>query len=158
MPFKDVDGSLEGTKFQEWNNRQVNACAKLGMDTEVPAYYKQWFIDQGFEQVTELKYKWPVGTWAKDRKAKYIGKMVLMSQYFPFHPLPRHYDGYCGTLKRYMGRTLTLGRHARWHRSFHAKAMDSSPRDFVRRDFGDLSRGQEGFTKSQDSCILAGVR
>lgn len=89
-PFEDIDGTMKGTKFEEWNNRQYEACAKLGIDSMAAAKRKQVFIDQGFEDVVELKYKWPIGTWPKDPKQKRLGKMTMINtstglegQHFP---------------------------------------------------------------------------
>lgn len=75
VPFADVDGSSKGTMLEKWSKRMERACAKAGIDSKAVASYKQWMIDQGFENVTEYKYKWPIGTWPKDKKAKYLGKM-----------------------------------------------------------------------------------
>ena len=74
-----MDGSLKVTAFEEWTNRQCEACAKIGIDTTAPAKFKQWFIDQGFEDVKELRYRWAIGTWPKDPKAKTLGKLTQIN-------------------------------------------------------------------------------
>lgn len=35
--------------------------------------------EAGFDNVTELKYKWPIGTWPKDPKQKQLGKMTMVN-------------------------------------------------------------------------------
>lgn len=77
MPFLDEDGTMSGTQLETWNNRQVECCAKLGVDTTAPSKYKQWMVEQGFEDVTELKFKWPVGTWPKDKRYKELGRLTM---------------------------------------------------------------------------------
>ncbi|USW48333.1 Putative S-adenosyl-L-methionine-dependent methyltransferase [Septoria linicola] len=79
VPFLADDGTMEGTSLQEWNDKQVEACARLGVDSTAPSKYKQWMIDQGFEDVTELQFKWPVGTWPKDKWFKKLGQMTKVN-------------------------------------------------------------------------------
>ncbi|KXS96852.1 hypothetical protein AC578_7401 [Pseudocercospora eumusae] len=76
MPFRCDDGTMNGTYLETWLDRQVECCARLGMDIAAPAKYKEWMIDQGFEEVTELQFKWPVGTWARDKSFKFLGRMT----------------------------------------------------------------------------------
>ena len=63
---------------EEWANRQLDACTKLGIDISAAAKYKQWMIDAGFENVTELRYKWPIGPWPKDPKQKKLGMLTIL--------------------------------------------------------------------------------
>ena len=79
MPFEDEDGTMSGTALETWNNRQVETCAKVGVDTRAASKNKQWMIDAGFEDVTELRFKWPVGTWPKDKALKELGKMTMIN-------------------------------------------------------------------------------
>lgn len=76
VPFLADDGSMDGTDLQIWNERQVESCRRLGIDTRAPSKYKQWMIDQGFEDVTETKFRWPVGSWPRDPYYKRLGKMT----------------------------------------------------------------------------------
>ncbi|KAJ9615091.1 hypothetical protein H2200_001165 [Cladophialophora chaetospira] len=79
MPFLSDDGTMVGTNLETWSNRQVEACATIGVDTTAPSKYKQMMIDAGFEDVQEYKFKWPVGTWPKDQYYKEIGKLCLIN-------------------------------------------------------------------------------
>lgn len=53
IPFLDIDGSMKDTKFEEFSNRQVEGCVKIGIDLTAASKYKQWMIEQGFEHVSE---------------------------------------------------------------------------------------------------------
>jgi trans-aconitate methyltransferase len=79
MPFLSDDGTMEGTAVEMWSNRQVEACGKLGVDTRSPSKYKQMMRDAGFENVQEQAFKWPVGSWPKDKFYKDLGKMTLVN-------------------------------------------------------------------------------
>lgn len=79
MPFLSDDGTMEGTALETWSNRQVESCAKLGIDTRSPSKYKQMMIDAGFEDVQERTFKWPVGTWPKEKFYKDLGRMCVVN-------------------------------------------------------------------------------
>ncbi|CAK1354630.1 unnamed protein product [Cercospora beticola] len=79
MPFLADDGTMDGTALQEWNDRQLEACSHVNLDTTAPSKYKQWMINQGFEDVTELQFKWPVGIWPKDKWYKKLGSMTKVN-------------------------------------------------------------------------------
>ncbi|EME84921.1 uncharacterized protein MYCFIDRAFT_88627 [Pseudocercospora fijiensis CIRAD86] len=79
MPFRCDDGTMDGTALETWLNRQVECCEKLGIDLDAPCKFKQWMIDQGFEGVTEVQFKWPVGAWPRDKSSKILGKMTQVN-------------------------------------------------------------------------------
>ena len=79
MPFMSDDGSMERTSLETWSDRQVEACAKFGIDTRAPSKYKQMMIDAGFVDVQEFKFKWPVGTWPKDKFYKDLGRLCMVN-------------------------------------------------------------------------------
>ena len=79
MPFLDEDGTMRGTMLEEWTKRQVESSAKVGVDTTACSKYRQMFLDQGFEQVTERRFKWPVGSWPKDPHFKQLGRMTMLN-------------------------------------------------------------------------------
>ena len=54
-PWPSIDDSVKGTKIEEWGARQVESCAKIGMDPRASQHYKQWMIDAGFENVKEIQ-------------------------------------------------------------------------------------------------------
>lgn len=79
MPFLSDDGTLDGTALDTWSKRQVESCLKIGVDTGSCAHYREWLTEIGFEDVHEFRFKWPVGTWPKDKKLKQIGKLTLVN-------------------------------------------------------------------------------
>lgn len=79
VPSDADDESLTGTALEMWGNRQIEACSKIGIDTRCPSKYKQWMIDAGFEDVHEVRRKWPVGTWPKDKNLKELGRLNMIN-------------------------------------------------------------------------------
>jgi SAM-dependent methyltransferase len=79
MPIMSDDGTLEGTDLETWSNRQVEACAIMGVDTTAPSKYRQMMMDAGFEDVQEQRFKWPIGTWPRDSFFKELGNMGLIN-------------------------------------------------------------------------------
>jgi hypothetical protein len=61
----------------------MEATLKFGRDADKVTGYKQQLIDAGFENVTEVQYKWPQNTWPKDRKMKEIGELNFLSASLP---------------------------------------------------------------------------
>jgi len=45
----------------------------MGKDWTRVGRYKEYFEEIGFEDVTEVKYEWPLGTWARGRREKMLG-------------------------------------------------------------------------------------
>lgn len=39
-------------------------------------HYKQQMIDAGYQNVTQVEYKWPMNSWPKDKKYKQLGAWV----------------------------------------------------------------------------------
>lgn len=79
MPFMSDDDTFKGTALETWSSRQVEACAKFGADTTGCARYKQWMTEIGLEDVQEHMFKWPVGTWPKDKELKRMGKLTMIN-------------------------------------------------------------------------------
>src|SRR5450756_2017626 len=53
------DGSMNGTALLEWQTHVKEAATKTGVEwTNVPNY-KRWMIEKGFEDVTEVNFRWP---------------------------------------------------------------------------------------------------
>lgn len=103
VPFADIDGTSKGTWIETFNDRQLKGCQMVGIDSKghfncaaivvdrcishpltldltnlgtAGKDYKGWMIDQGFENVTEVKYQWPIGTWAKGKKVRYLSTLA----------------------------------------------------------------------------------
>ena len=72
-----VDGTVEGTAFEEWNKVVVEGAKKLGRDWHCVRNYKRWFEEIGFEAVVERHFAWPMNRWAKGKKMKMIGTLSM---------------------------------------------------------------------------------
>lgn len=79
MPFASDDGTLDGTALDTWSKRQVESCKKIGIDTRSCSHYKEWMTEIGFEDVCEFRFKWPVGTWPKDKQLKKLGQLTRVN-------------------------------------------------------------------------------
>jgi hypothetical protein len=67
------DGSMNGTALLEWQTHVKEATAKIGRGwTNVPNY-KRWMIEKGFENVTEVKFRWPSNQWSNVEKERLLG-------------------------------------------------------------------------------------
>jgi metalloendopeptidase OMA1, mitochondrial len=68
------DGSLPvDSALASWA-RDVNlAASQAGRPRDVADRMLQWFKEVGFVDVHEVRYKVPIGTWAKDRRLKEMG-------------------------------------------------------------------------------------
>jgi hypothetical protein len=58
---------------------QVEALAKMGRPAHTGETLKALFENAGFEDVTVLNVKHPLGPWPKDRRLKHIGAMMLLN-------------------------------------------------------------------------------
>jgi hypothetical protein len=58
----------------------VEASEKLGASLNSGRSYKQQLIEAGFEDVTQVEFKWPLNSWPKDAKYKELGETCISSQ------------------------------------------------------------------------------
>jgi hypothetical protein len=72
-PLRSIDGSTKGTTLQRIFDLIVEAAAKRGADLNSGERYKKMFEAVGFENVQEVVFEWPIGTWAKSEYHKRIG-------------------------------------------------------------------------------------
>ena len=67
------DGSMNGTALLEWQTYVKEAATQTGVEwTNVPNY-KRWMIEKGFEDVTEVNFKWPSNQWSQNRRERLLG-------------------------------------------------------------------------------------
>ncbi|KAL0264983.1 hypothetical protein SLS55_000939 [Diplodia seriata] len=79
---KSDDGSLAADHtLLEWARLFVEAANKFGKSLMVIDDMKQRMVEAGFEDVTEVMYKVPLGTWPSNPKLKEIGRWDLMYCY-----------------------------------------------------------------------------
>ncbi|KAL3419538.1 methyltransferase domain-containing protein [Phlyctema vagabunda] len=69
----DDDTYPENSALKRWGVQGVEASIKLGRPINSAESYKQQMIDAGFEDVIEVKNKWPTNRWPKDRHMKELG-------------------------------------------------------------------------------------
>jgi hypothetical protein len=61
------------TALLEWQTHVKEAATKTGVEwTNVPNY-KRWMIEKGFEEVTEVNFRWPSNQWSSIRKERLLG-------------------------------------------------------------------------------------
>jgi len=74
-PIEDNDNSFpEDCALKKWTDLVVEGTAKLGRPADCVQYYKAQIIEAGFQNVVEVRYKWPQNTWPKDSKLKELGE------------------------------------------------------------------------------------
>ncbi len=52
----------------------MQGIAAMGKDWSKVRKYKEYFHQVGFVDVVEEKYEWPLGTWAKGKREKMLGR------------------------------------------------------------------------------------
>ena len=78
IPMKaDDDSWPAASPLRQLNDLILQAGPMMNRPTDVVQRYKTLMIDAGFENVTEIIYKWPSNTWPKDRKYKELGMWSL---------------------------------------------------------------------------------
>lgn len=79
---KSDDGSLtQDHLLSEWSRLFIDAAEKFGKSFVVINDMKQRIIDAGFEDVTEVRYKVPLGMWPSNPALKEIGRWDLLYCY-----------------------------------------------------------------------------
>ena len=74
------DGTIpEPSRVHEWTYWLDIAGSAAGKSWKISGNLKGWMIDAGFQNVTEVVYKLPVGNWPKDEKYKAIGQFNLLN-------------------------------------------------------------------------------
>lgn len=79
VAMQSEDGSIAGTAFEQIGPLTVEAGKRYGKSMRVLNTMRDAMIDAGFEDVTEVRFKWPVGGWAKDKKMKELGRYNFAS-------------------------------------------------------------------------------
>lgn len=73
VPFRCIDDTMKGTHVEKWVTLMMEGTARLGKDWTRVIHYKKYLEEAGFEDVVEKRYEWPVGTWARGKRAKTLG-------------------------------------------------------------------------------------
>jgi len=73
-PVACDDGTLPpDSALVKWNQLLVEASKKLGATLDCSLHYREWMIAEGFTNVVQVNYKWPINSWPKDPKYKNLG-------------------------------------------------------------------------------------
>lgn len=63
---------------QEYTTLMHEATTKLGVNADVGSKHYGWFKEVGFEDVEDVLITAPLGTWAKDKRLKEIGRFNMV--------------------------------------------------------------------------------
>ena len=73
-PFDCDDGTLtEDTPAHHFGRVAIESSKALGRPLDVASGYKERMVKAGFVDIVQRQFKWPVGTWPKDKYYKEIG-------------------------------------------------------------------------------------
>lgn len=78
FPIEDNDSSFpEDCAVKKWSDLILEGTIKLGRPCDSAKDYKAMLIEAGFEDVVEVRYKWPQNRWPKDKKLKELGERLI---------------------------------------------------------------------------------
>ncbi len=81
-PIRSDDGSMPpDSPFLKWSKLVIDAGVTMGRSCDAALQFKGLLEAAGFEEVTEIIYKWPVNPWPKDKKLKEIGTWQFENLY-----------------------------------------------------------------------------
>ncbi len=60
--------------FHQCSVLAIESFEKFGKSILIAPLLRQMIIDAGFEDVVEVKYKWPLSEWPVDQRLKDIGR------------------------------------------------------------------------------------
>ncbi|OKL64355.1 hypothetical protein UA08_00971 [Talaromyces atroroseus] len=73
FPVRSDDDTMKGTAFEELNEKLCKALDMLGRDGGLAEKFRMLMLNAGFENVVEVKYKWPQNQWPKAKNLKKLG-------------------------------------------------------------------------------------
>lgn len=73
MVPKSDDGSTNGSIFEEWGRVSLQAGDAFGKTLRIVDEARAKMIAAGFTDVTERRFKCPIGPWARDPRLKELG-------------------------------------------------------------------------------------
>ncbi|MCJ1378816.1 hypothetical protein MMC17_001915 [Xylographa soralifera] len=78
FPVRSDDGSAEkDSPFYEWSLRVMEAAEKVSINPTACEKFEEQLAQQGFVNIRYETIKWPIGSWAKGKKEKEIGRWML---------------------------------------------------------------------------------
>lgn len=73
VPRSDDGSVAPDSIFAKWGEVSLAAGDAFGKSLRTVDESKQGLLDAGFVDVTEQRFKWPIGGWSKNEKLKEIG-------------------------------------------------------------------------------------
>lgn len=70
---KSDDNSIKDTYLEKWGALAIECGEKFGKSFSIAEDSATEFKKAGFENVEYVTFRWPIGTWPKDKKYKTIG-------------------------------------------------------------------------------------
>ncbi|KAI1424187.1 S-adenosyl-L-methionine-dependent methyltransferase [Xylaria sp. FL1777] len=77
VKLQSIDGTLDGTVLQRWNNMLNHALSFTGRSGLHAVKYKRWMREVGFEQIREEVFAVPGNPWPKGAEQKQLGAMQM---------------------------------------------------------------------------------
>ncbi|KAI1305046.1 S-adenosyl-L-methionine-dependent methyltransferase [Xylaria venustula] len=77
VKLQSIDGTLDGTVLQRWNNMLNHALSFTGRSGLNAIKYKRWMREAGFEQIREEVFAVPGNPWPKGVEQKQLGAMQM---------------------------------------------------------------------------------
>ncbi|KAI1914908.1 hypothetical protein LOZ12_003403 [Ophidiomyces ophidiicola] len=79
IQFQSDDGSITDSHIlSEWSRIFIRLGEKIGKTLRIAEMAKECMEDAGFTNVTEVKFKLPVGAWSSDKRMKELGQWNLL--------------------------------------------------------------------------------
>ncbi|KAH7368142.1 S-adenosyl-L-methionine-dependent methyltransferase [Plectosphaerella cucumerina] len=73
----DDDSLKEDSALHKWITTLTDCGERIGRTFRSASRYKEQLEAQGFENVVEVKFKWPQNRWPRDKKLKELGGLTL---------------------------------------------------------------------------------
>lgn len=71
---KSDDGTTDGTIFENWGKISLEAGDCFGKTLRVVDESTEYMTKAGFQDVTQRRFRVPIGTWPKDSRLKELGR------------------------------------------------------------------------------------
>jgi hypothetical protein len=76
IELKSDDGSIPPNHiFDRWGKTLLEASEAYGKSLGIANQIKELVVSNGFIDVVEETFKWPIGRWGQDRKLRGIGRL-----------------------------------------------------------------------------------
>ncbi|KAL2866082.1 class I SAM-dependent methyltransferase [Aspergillus lucknowensis] len=79
FPVRADDDTMKGSAFEKLNENLMEGLRRIGRDGALAEKYKQLLTEAGFDNVVEMRYKWPQNQWPKDKHLKTLGQWNMVN-------------------------------------------------------------------------------